>query len=263
MRNVVPQYRISVTTLEKFRRMMADTSSYDTEESLIESLEGKFTGNDKTRVGTAFHAIIETPSFLTTNHHLSVDVKAGVERSWVVINVDEYRIAIPMECAKVVADFSLSHPLMVHEVPVKKTYITPRFALQVGGRLDGVEGAFINDAKTKYRAPSDISDYTDSCQWKFYLDMTGAKKFLYDIFEVKRFKGLNQAADGICYLDGIDVVYHEPIPCTPFLGMGEYCTNLVHQFMEYIDMRNLFHLLKPSDEATAAAEATEEAAVSA
>jgi hypothetical protein len=52
-------FRISVTTLEKFRRYMAGVSAFDTEESLIESIKGIFKGNDKTRFGNAYHELIE------------------------------------------------------------------------------------------------------------------------------------------------------------------------------------------------------------
>lgn len=52
-------YRISVTSLEKFRRYLEGVSSYDTEEALLETLSGEFKGNAYTRIGTAFHNVVE------------------------------------------------------------------------------------------------------------------------------------------------------------------------------------------------------------
>ena len=54
---------IRVTQIEAFRRYV-EQSEYDnyeiTESSVIDSISGSFTGNCQTRVGTAFHAIVET-----------------------------------------------------------------------------------------------------------------------------------------------------------------------------------------------------------
>lgn len=52
-------YRVRVTQLEKFRRFRDEVSSFDTEESVIETLSGDFKGNEYTQIGTAFHKIIE------------------------------------------------------------------------------------------------------------------------------------------------------------------------------------------------------------
>jgi len=225
-------YRISVTTLEKFRRYMADTSSYDTEAALIETLSGTFEGNDKTKTGSAFHKIIEDPSSATP-------VKKD-NKLWLVSE----NIAFPSACAEKALSFRNQHPLLVYEIPVGKIYRTKKYEVKVTGRIDSIEGKHIRDAKTKYRAPSDLTDYTDSCQWMFYLDIIGLKVFHFDIFEVKRFKELKAAEDGICYLEGIDIVYHDPITCLAYLTMNEYLHYLVEQFMIYIEFRNLFHLLK-------------------
>ena len=54
---------IRVTQLEKFRRYIeqSEYANYEiTEQSVIESITGVFTGNEQTRIGTAFHSIVET-----------------------------------------------------------------------------------------------------------------------------------------------------------------------------------------------------------
>jgi hypothetical protein len=236
MRN---SYRISVTTLEKFRRFTADTSSFDTEEALLETIAGTFTGNDKTRVGSAFHKIIEVPG---STYGIVKEDKKG--------NSNNYRvsegIAFPLHVAAQATQYRCAHPLSIYEVPVRKVYELKKYSILISGRMDSLEGVQIRDAKTKFRAPTDLSDYTDSLQWMLYLDMLGLKVFHFDIFEVKRFKELVEEESGICYLEGIDMVAHDPITCYAYNAMHEYIMYMLERFMEYIEFRNLFHLLKPA-----------------
>ena len=48
-----------VTQLEKFRRWRDGVSEFDTEQSVLDTLSGAFTGNEYTWIGTAFHKIVE------------------------------------------------------------------------------------------------------------------------------------------------------------------------------------------------------------
>ena len=53
---------IRVTTLEAFRKYIeqSDYANYEiTEQSVIDSIVGEFKGNEYTRIGTAFHRIVE------------------------------------------------------------------------------------------------------------------------------------------------------------------------------------------------------------
>ena len=53
---------VRVTLLESFRRYMSGDYAYVNEQSVIDSITKKFEGNDYTRIGTAFHSIVETGS---------------------------------------------------------------------------------------------------------------------------------------------------------------------------------------------------------
>lgn len=59
--------------------------------------------------------------------------------------------------------------------------------MQVIGHADGIcgEADIVVDYKTTRKFDADY--YIDSFQWKFYLDMSGCKEFLYQIFVVKPF----------------------------------------------------------------------------
>src|SRR5688500_9646068 len=53
--------RISTTTLESFRLYMHPDTEWMPEEDLIATIQGKFAGNHKVWIGSAFGAILETP----------------------------------------------------------------------------------------------------------------------------------------------------------------------------------------------------------
>lgn len=212
-------YRISVTTLEKFRRMIDNVSDWDTEASLIESLTGKFKGTDKTRLGGAFHKIIELDYRL--NGSLTVD-----------------GITFTPEQARPAIDYRNAHPGMVHEVPVQKIYYTRHMELLVSGRADGIKGIEVHDAKTKFAYPG-WGEYYNSYQWRFYLDMLEANMFWYDVFEIRGYK--ETRPDGT--FDG-DIIAHEPFPCLRDANLSTDVQNLAEEFAKFITIKNYNHLLK-------------------
>ena len=53
-------YRISVTSLEAFRRFRDNHSIWDTEERLLNVLSGKKEPNAYATIGSCFHKIVET-----------------------------------------------------------------------------------------------------------------------------------------------------------------------------------------------------------
>ncbi|MBS4060284.1 MAG: hypothetical protein KG029_07800 [Bacteroidetes bacterium] len=211
-------YRIAVTTLEKFRRMVDNVSDWDTEQSLIESLTGKFTGNDKTRLGNAFHKIIELP--FTLNGSLTVE-----------------GITFTPEQAQPAIDYRNAHPHMIHEVPAKKIYHTKHMEFTVSGRADGVEGLEIRDAKCKFSYPG-WGEYYTSYQWRFYLDMFEAHTFWYDVFEVRGYKGTDPSGR----FEG-QIVPHEPFPCMRYEMLANDVQNLAEEFAHFMTIKNYTNLL--------------------
>lgn len=233
-------YRLPhVTTLEKFRRVLAadDSNTWDTEASLLDSLTGAFIGNDKTAIGTAFHKLVE-------------DGKA--ERTE-IIGGNTYHLAcgyaFTEEQAEVAFTYKREHPLMFCEVPVAKLYHTPLASFYLSGRIDGLDGATVRDTKTKFSSP-DAQGYLDSYQWRFYLDMLGLKSFCYDVFEVKSYPkaGINVPAPGtISILDGLKFVPYGEIKCFSYPTMQRDLYELLSAFADWLDSRNLWHLLSPCD----------------
>lgn len=221
--------RISVTTLEKFRRYITEASPFDTEESLLESLKGLFTGNDKTKFGSAYHKVVEG--------------EFNVTKQGLVVIADNESFVIPLEIAKPGLDYKKAHPLMVHEMKLSKIYESNYFPIQVSGRVDGMEGACIRDLKCKFRSP-DWQEYMDSLQWKCYLDIMELSVFYYDIFEIKGFAELPSRQPYL--IDKVQVIAHEPLMCEKYDYMNRDIMYWLNAFLDYVHQKNLLHLLKPA-----------------
>lgn len=243
-----PQLKVRVSTLEKFRRYMAsgEDDQYDNEASLIESLEGKFEGNDKTRLGSAFHKIVELPKVSREiDGNLLVDINKDDQTG-------DPKVFVPSHIVDIALGYKAAHPLMVSEVPFSKVYHTGKYSITVYGKMDGLEGARGRDMKLKFGRPTP-TDYMASYQWRFYGDMAGIIAFDYDVFEVKFFDRLTRQGD--FYLPmattgrdkaprQIQMIPHEPITCVPYTTMHQDCVQLITEFLDYIENRNFFHLLK-------------------
>lgn len=224
-------YRVSVTTIEKFRRYMTEASTFDTEESLLDSIKGFFLGNDKTKFGEAWGKIIEE----------------GHKFKHVSGNLNGYLvdgIFFSEELARPAVEFAAAHPKMIYEVPVAKEYEVNGMTILVSGRTDGIEGNITRDTKCKFRTP-DFQEYVDSYQWRFYLDMLNAKTFYYDVFEVQGFDSLVYDKKGIAWLHDINIIPYEPLYCSSYSEMHDDCKLLLRQFFEYIEEKNLYQFLKP------------------
>lgn len=221
--------RISVTTLEKFRRYMTEASSFDTEEALIESLKGIFKGNDKTDFGGAYHKIIEG-----VFEDYSGNIFVRDNKKEFVFNPAQARPAL---------EYRRDHPRMVHEMDVRKIYTTAFGDVQVTGRVDGIEGAITRDVKTRFKSMND-EEYRESAQWKFYLDMLESDVFFYDVFEIKGFDALPIQKPYI--MPDVIIIPHPALKCERYESMKDDIEALLNDFMGYIDNRNFYDLLKPA-----------------
>lgn len=225
--------RISVTTLEKFRRYMQEVSSFDTEQSLVESLKGLFKGNDKTEFGSAYHKLIEG--------------KYQIHQGGIVLVEDKDKsFAFNAEQASPALEYRKNHPVMVHEMDARKVYETVFGPIQVTSRVDGVDGSIVRDIKTRFKPLYKESEYSDSVQWQFYLDIMEADSFCYDVFEIKGFDSLPKQKPYI--MPDVQIIALPEIKCERFTGMEDNIQMWLNCFMEYIDNRNFFHLLKPAIE---------------
>ncbi len=205
-------YRCSVTIIEKFRRFIDNVSDWDTEKAIIESLTGEFKGNDKTRLGSAFHKIIELP--YPSNGSITVE-----------------GITFSPEQAQPAIDYRNAHPHLVHEVPIRKVYSTSSMDITITGRADGVEGLQLRDAKCKFSYPG-WGEYYNSYQWRIYMDMFQGQSFWYDVFEVRGFNGFrpDKTFEGT-------IVPHEPFPCLRYEALANDVQGMLEEFGKFMTIK--------------------------
>lgn len=237
---------IRVTTIEAFRRYIQQ-SEYDnfeiTEQSVIDNITQEFTGNEYTRIGTAFHSIVETGkpqcskvgagtrSYLYYGKEQTEPVPAGR-----AFNIDGNNVMLDVPQCRVALDYRNEHPDAFHEVRVFKDYGDAI----VTGQADMIDGLEIRDIKTKFSAPKD-SEYIKSCQWKYYLEMFGADTFYFDLFV---FDGYNKDRHGYD-VRGLPLQRHTPaITCYRYDTMEEDNRFLLQMFLDWIKEKNLTKYFK-------------------
>lgn len=218
-----------MTAIEAFRRYLAN-SDYDryeiTEQSVIDSITGKFEGNTYTRVGTAFHSIIQY------GEEIDVPIDGGYE-----YRIDGFDVKLSTAQHRVALDYRNEHPNAYHEFRGCKDY----GRAIVTGCADMIEGVEIRDTKTKYSVPSD-TDYIDSCQWRYYLDIFGADVFHFDLFV---FHGYNKDKHGYD-VRGLELTRHTPpITCYRYPEMENDNIALLNEFMDFCEARELTQYLTP------------------
>lgn len=217
---------LRVTTLEKFRRYIEELSEYETEESLMETLSGSFTGNEYTRIGTAFHKVVECGDI--SFHHNGFRIIL-IENIPIIFNQSHIDIALAYK-AEINGCF--------HEIRAFKTYVISGVEIEISGQTDVLLGRIIRDIKTKYSYIKSISDYTDSIQSKLYMDIFEIPQFFFDVFE---FVGYNKEKHGYD-VSCLPVKRHDPIPCMAYEGMQKDIEILLTQFLDYVKFRKIEHL---------------------
>ena len=210
---------VRVTQLEKFRRYMSGNYPYETEEGLVANITQEFTGNEYTRVGTAFHSIVETgrTGEATPDGH--------------AIDVDGFKVLMDDAQCETALAYKAEFPQAFHEVRLYHDL----GGITVTGQADLVNGQEIRDIKTKYSPVSD-GDYTDSCQWRLYLQLFQMDVFHFDIFV---FEGYDKGRNGYD-VRGLKLTRHTPpITCYRYHGMEADNERLAREFMEWARKREL------------------------
>ena len=172
---------IRATQLEAFRKYIeqSDYASYEiTEQSVIDSITGVFTGNFYTKIGKAFHKIIEEGApkcekvdagertFLYYSKEQKEPVPCG--RSF---DIEGDKVIMDIPQCKTALAYRGEYPNAFHEIRLYKDFGDAI----ITGCADMIDGIEIRDIKTKYSHPTD-ADYINSCQWKFYLQLFNANE---------------------------------------------------------------------------------------
>lgn len=248
-----PKPLVRVTQLEAFRRYMeqSENARFEiTEQSVIDTISGQFTGNAYTRIGTAFHSVIETghpkctriPStsrsvrrLNTDGHYEEVTETIPAGRTF---QIDGETIALDISQIKTALAYREEHPEAIHELRLYRDYGDA----VVTGQLDMIDGLEIHDIKTKYSQPND-EDYIRSCQSHFYMELSGLKTFHYDLFIFRDYNPRRNGQD----VRGLQLQRYEPITIYYSPQMATSNRLLLTNFLTWASERGLIkYLLKTS-----------------
>lgn len=93
---------------------------------------------------------------------------------------------------------ALDHEFVVppfREVKGEKLYETPSGPVTLVGKVDGLDARVVHDEKLTERWEAE--KYLDSLQWRAYLDMFGADKFVYDVFHASYRRRNDEIVKGV------------------------------------------------------------------
>lgn len=221
--------RISITTLETYRKFLAG-DEWTTQESLIQGLITPFQGNEYTRIGSAFHAIVEQGESVIEELPEMGKFRVTVEGWPVIFNEEQVAMALK---------YRSKLPYAFHEEWIGREFDTPSMKIWVHGRVDVLHGTFVRDIKTKY-SQIKYDDYAESAQWKLYLDLTGLDTFYFDLFEFPGYKIDKHGYD----VSSLGIRPYGAIECIRYKGMEEENKQLVCDFTDFIVKQNLTQYLK-------------------
>jgi hypothetical protein len=221
---------LRTTVLEKFRRYIEEVSDYETEESLMETLSGVFKGNEYTRIGTAFHKIVECGD-ISEKHIVKGETVS-------IVKIDDFSVTFNKHQVQTALDYKAEINGCFHEIRAYKDYTINGQIFNISGCTDVLLGRQLRDIKTKYSYIKSISDYTDSIQSKLYMDIFDIPEFYFDVFE---FVGYDKAKHGYD-VSTLQIKRHEPIHCIAYEGMTKDIELLLSQFLDFIKFRKIEHL---------------------
>lgn len=221
--------RIAITTLETYRKFLAGDEWTD-QDAMIAAITTPFQGNAYTRIGSAFHAIVEQGESVIEELPEMGKFRVTVD-GWPVIFNDE-QIGMALR-------YRAKLPYAFHEEWIGREYDTPSMPIWVHGRVDVLHGIFVRDIKTKYSKVA-YDDYANSAQWKFYLDFTGLDTFYFDLFEFPGYKIDKHGYD----VSSLGIKPYGAIECIRYNGMEEENRQLVCDFTDFIVKHNLTSFLK-------------------
>lgn len=195
---------IAVTALDTWRRWLEDEDGADLAKLRDELLVR--TQNDAMLAGTAGHKMLEDlgagriiadppPPPMGGDLFDPMD-DFGDDDEPRIVDELEHGAFLPIEITgdngeRTTVDLSIEIPtlevirtLPLGEIRVERTYDTPVGPVRVNGRVDGSDGVEILDFK--FTGSPDFEELERSHQWKLYLDMTGAQRFRWEVFLMRK-----------------------------------------------------------------------------
>lgn len=208
--------RVSCTTLESFRLFMQPDQDWMTEQSLIDTIRGKFVPTPAVLLGQAFGAVLERPDRFRVQGGYRVTTRDG-EHTY---SFDDATMAPALAL--------MDHRHGVFEAKGEKRYGD----CTVVAKADQIVGARLIEHKTTC-GTFDFEKYADSCQWRFMVDVFQPQSVTYHVFV------LDDHENGVAEVKSI-----ESFNLYPYAALHQDCCELLAQFRTYVIQRGLDRLLR-------------------
>lgn len=212
--------RISTTTLESFRLFMDPEQEWMTEQSLLDTIEGKFVPTPAVSLGQAFGRVLEDPDrFLVPGGY-----RIKVNHQW-----------FSFDGATVEPCLALIDRRGIFEAKGVKAY----GSCDVVAKADHLIGGHLSEFKTT-TSTFNFDKYADSCQWRFMVDIFEPLQVTYHVFL------LDDHENGVAELKGI-----ESFNLYPYPELHTDCCELLDRFVSYVTAKGLDGLLRDRQKAAA------------
>jgi hypothetical protein len=150
--------RLSVTDLDSY---LYWKESDDMElEELLKRLRGETEPTPAMLAGRAFHKMFELAEY-------GDELQSPIVDNWQFVFAIEGQIGLPA----------------IRELKGEVVLATPSGPVTLVGKVDSLDGMIVHDYKLTERFEAER--YTDSYQWRAYLEMFGATHFVYDVFQAR------------------------------------------------------------------------------
>lgn len=201
--------RISTTTIESFRLWSDPEQDWMSEESLLDTIRGKFVPTPAVLFGQAFGKVLERP--------WEFEITGGYQYK------DQFLAYELMAPALALMD----HDFGVFEAKASREYGD----CTVVAMADQIVGAHLIEHKTTLSA-FDFDKYAKSCQWRFMADIFQPTYVTHHVF---------------CLSDAygrLELRSIESFDLYPYPAMHDDCCDLVKRFAAYVESRGLGDMLR-------------------
>lgn len=212
--------RVSATTLESFRRVLA---GFKPEEELIASLTGQFVPTRRIQIGSAFDAVLE--SIALGRYSPAGDVVTSGGFSFLKSEVRES--VLPFVRAGGLPQVKARRPFLIDDEVWNLT-----------AKLDRVVGLTIDEFKTT--KTFDFDTYYESMQWPCYLAVfEGSTSVRYTVFEVEE----SGEDPGL-----VNIEAAHRFSLYPWAGLDQLCASAIREFAWWAAARGMYpYLLDKED----------------
>lgn len=206
--------RVSCTTLESFRLFMQPDQEWMSEQSLLDTIQGRFIQTPAVLLGRAFGKVLEDP--------------------------DKYLVPGGYRCGAHSFSLATIDPALalidrrgVFEAKAVKTY----GPIDVVAKADHLLGSHLSEFKTTV-STFDFDKYAASCQWRFMTDIFEPSRITYHVFI------LDDHGNGVADLKSI-----ETFSLFPYAALHQDCCDLLAQFVDFVTVKDLDGILRARQEA--------------